>query len=221
MICYGGSSGTVASVEVDVLGASDGRRTIDLGADDEGPGSAVLVSRRADRPTSAAVLYVYGFVDYFFQTHLADFHVAQGFDSYPLDLRKHGRSRQPHRTPNYCTSVAEYYAELDEPARIIREKDDHDRLLVNGHSTGGMITSLWAHDRRDAAVVDAMFINDPFLDIDAPWLLRDVATPIAVPIGPVRPKTDVGTGLNDVCPRRIHADYGGEWDDDPRWTPAL
>jgi hypothetical protein len=60
-------------VEQDVLGPPYERQTIDLGTDDEGPVVATLVRRRADRPTGRAVLYVHGFVDDFFQTHVADF----------------------------------------------------------------------------------------------------------------------------------------------------
>ena len=93
------------------------------------------------------MLYVHGFVDYFFQTHLADFFVERGWDFYALDLRKYGRSLLAHQTPNFSRSLTEYYPELDEAARIIREVDGHDQLLVAGHSTGGLITSLWSHAR--------------------------------------------------------------------------
>jgi len=131
-------------VVTDVLGEPYTCRTIALKDDDEGPVNATLVACRASQPTGAAVLYVHGFVDYFFQTHLADFFTARGIDFYALDLRKHGRSIQPHQTPNFCADLTEYYPELDEAVRIIREENGHERLLVNGHSTGGLVTALWA-----------------------------------------------------------------------------
>jgi alpha-beta hydrolase superfamily lysophospholipase len=137
-------------VEIDVLGPPYERHTIDLDSDDEGAVVATLVRRRADRPTRRAVLYVHGFVDYFFQTHLADFFAERGWDFYALDLRKYGRSLLPHQTPNFARSLTDYYPELDEAARIIREQDDHDQLLVAGHSTGGLITSLWSHSARSS-----------------------------------------------------------------------
>jgi len=46
------------------------------------PVVATLVRRRATAPTRRAVLYVHGFNDYFFQTHLADFYIDHGFDFY-------------------------------------------------------------------------------------------------------------------------------------------
>ena len=159
-------------METDVLGSPYERHTIDLGSDDEGPVVATLVRRRADRPTRRAVLYVHGFVDYFFQTHLADFFVDNGWDFYALDLRKYGRSLLPHQTPNFALSLTDYYPELDEAARIIRDQDGHDQLLVAGHSTGGLITALWAHSRQGRGLVDGLFLNSPFFDFNMPWLVR-------------------------------------------------
>ena len=92
-------------MEPDVLGPPYERRTIDLGSDDEGPVVATLVRRLAERRTGRAVLYVHGFVDYFFQTHLADFFAERGWDFYALDLRKYGRSLLAHQTPNFCRDL--------------------------------------------------------------------------------------------------------------------
>jgi alpha-beta hydrolase superfamily lysophospholipase len=206
-------------VQTDVLGTPYTSRSIALGEDAEGPVTATLVTRRADQPTGAAVLYVHGFVDYFFQTHLADFFASQGIDFYAVDLRKHGRSLQPHHTPNFCEDLREYYEEIDEAVRIIREEDGHDRLLVNGHSTGGLVTALWAHDRRADRLVDAMFFNSPFLDLNAPAMVRQFLAPAVVRLGRVRPRADIRLGLNQVYGRSIHRDSDGEWEYDLGWKP--
>ena len=206
-------------VVTDVLGEPYTCRTIALKDDDEGPVNATLVACRASQPTGAAVLYVHGFVDYFFQTHLADFFTARGIDFYALDLRKHGRSIQPHQTPNFCADLTEYYPELDEAVRIIREENGHERLLVNGHSTGGLVTALWAHDRRADRKVDAMFLNSPFLDLNAPAMVRSVLAPVAVRLGRTRPRADLRLGLNQVYGRSIHRDHDGEWEYDLGWKP--
>jgi alpha-beta hydrolase superfamily lysophospholipase len=206
-------------VETDLLGAPYERHTIDLGADDEGPLTAILVRRRADQPDGRAVLYVHGFSDYFFQTHLADFYTARGIDFYALDLRKYGRSLLTHQTPNFCRDLGEYYQELDEAVRIIREEDGHDRLLVSGHSTGCLITALWAHDRRDAGVVDAMFFNSPFFDMNVPRHIKLVMTPVAMRKGRTQPYAVMPVGLNDVYGSSVYRDRHGEWDFDLQWKP--
>jgi alpha-beta hydrolase superfamily lysophospholipase len=206
-------------VETDLLGAPYERHTIDLGTDDEGPVRATLVRRRAEQPGGRAVLYVHGFADYFFQPHLADFFVALGIDFYALDLRKYGRSLLPHQTPNFCRDVTEYYPELDEATRIIRETDGHDRLLVNAHSTGCLVTALWAHDRRAAGQVDAMVFNSPFFDINAPRLTKTFATPVTMRLGRSRPYRVLPLGLNEVHGSSVHRDRYGEWDYDLEWKP--
>jgi alpha-beta hydrolase superfamily lysophospholipase len=204
---------------MDLLGAPYERQTIDLGTDDEGPVTATLVRRRAEESDGRAVLYVHGFADYFFQAHLADFYVARGIDFYALDLRKYGRSLHAHQTPNFCRDLSEYYEEIDEAVRIIREVDGHDRLLVSGHSTGGLTTALWAHDRRDTGVVDAMFFNSPFFDMNVPRRLKFVMTPIAMRKGRTQPYYKMPASLNEVYGSSIHRDQHGEWDYDLEWKP--
>lgn len=208
-------------METDVLGAPYQRRTIDLGTDDEGPVVATLVSRPADRPTDRAVLYVHGFCDYFFQTHLADYYVAKGFDFYALDLRKYGRSLLPHQTPNFMRAISEYYPELDEAVRIIRSEDGHRQLLINAHSTGGLITSLWAHRVRDAGLVDAMFLNSPFFEFNFPWLTRTTIGAAYSAITRMRPYSVVPSGVSTAYGHSIHADHHGEWQFNLAWKPML
>ncbi|GAA4434850.1 alpha/beta hydrolase [Phytohabitans houttuyneae] len=208
-------------VVVDVLGEPYRSRVIELGHDEEGPVVATLVSRRAQAPTGRAVLYVHGFVDYFFQTHLADFYTDRGWDFYALDLRKYGRSLLPHQTPNFCRTLTEYYPELDAAARIIRDEDGHDTLLVNGHSTGGLIISLWAHDRRDKALVDGLFLNSPFFDFNARWLMRRPVAAAVARVGRTRPRRIVPLALSAVYGETIHTEQRGEWTYDLAWKPLV
>jgi pimeloyl-ACP methyl ester carboxylesterase len=53
---------------------------------------ATLVRRLPANRSRTAVLYVHGWNDYFFQTHLADHLTDLGFDFYAVDLRRYGRS---------------------------------------------------------------------------------------------------------------------------------
>jgi alpha-beta hydrolase superfamily lysophospholipase len=206
-------------VETDLLGAPYQRQTIDLGTDDEGPVTATLIRRGADRPDGRAVLYVHGYADYFFQPHLADFYAGQGIDFYALDLRKYGRSLLPHQTANFCRDLTEYYPELDEAARIIRDVDGHSQLLVNGHSTGCLISALWAHDRRPDSPVDAMFFNSPFFDMNVSPVLKAIMTPITVRVGGRSPYRKMPVGLNEVHGSSLHRDRYGEWEYDLAWKP--
>ncbi len=203
-----------------MLGAPYERMTIDLGTDDEGPVTAVLVRRRADAPTRRAVLYVHGFNDYFFQSHLADFFLGLGLDFYALDLRKHGRALGAHQTPNYVDNVARYFEELDQAIHYIRDVDGHDRVLVNAHSTGGLTTALWAHRHRADGLIDAMFLNSPFLEFNVSPAVRSTIGRTMAAVAKVRPYSLVPVGLNSVYGASIHADHHGEWTFDQAWKPV-
>ncbi|GIE81536.1 alpha/beta hydrolase [Actinoplanes philippinensis] len=208
-------------METDVLGWPYERHTIELGSDDEGPVVATLVRRRAETPSRRAVLHVHGFVDYFFQTHMADFFVERGWDFYALDLRKYGRSLLPHQTPNFARSLTDYFPELDEAVRVIREDDGHDQLLVTGHSTGGLITSLWAHARRDQGKVDGLFLNSPFFDFNLPWLLRRPLMSLVLAVNGRSPYKKMPVASLGLYGKSLHSDHHGEWTYDLAWKPIL
>ncbi|WP_186763458.1 alpha/beta hydrolase [Lentzea tibetensis] len=182
---------------------SDDTRILPLGDDVV----ATLLRRRAASPDKGAILYVHGFADYFFQEHVADHYTAQGYDFYAIDLRGYGRSLRPGVPPNYTTDMAVYYDELDQAVQAIRTEDGHSRLVVVGHSTGGLITSLWAHERRDAGVVDALVLNSPWLDVVEPPPVRKLVKFL----GRRFPHLKIRGGLGDVYGRSIHSDHHGEW----------
>ncbi len=203
----------------DPLGAHWQQTTLDLGTDAEGPVVATLVRRdpaarpAPDAPRRRAVLYLHGFNDYFFQTHLAERFEAHGDDFYALDLRKCGRSLREWQTPHYCTDLREYLPELDAATRLIRDELGHDRLVVLGHSTGGLLASLWAHSVRGTAALDALVLNSPWFDLNAPWFRRVVSTRIIDTFGPLDPHRVVARGGSPYS-RRLHVSNGGQWEYD-------
>jgi alpha-beta hydrolase superfamily lysophospholipase len=202
--------------EQDVLGADYESIRLTFEDDAEGEVVATLVRRRA--PGRKAVLYVHGFVDYFFQSHLADFYVERGYSFYALDLRKYGRSLLPHQTPNFARSMADYFPEIDEAVRLIRE--ENDVLLLNGHSTGGLVAALWADRVKGKGLVDGLFLNSPFLQLNVPAPVRVLVGPVVRAAAKVRPTMVFPTGLSESYVRSIHRDHDGEWDFDLAWKPA-
>lgn len=219
--------------EPDMLGGSWLARTLRLRPDDEGEVVATLVADGARPRTNRAVLYVHGYVDYFFQTHMADVLADHGYTFYALDLRRYGRSLRPHQTPNYVTRLSDYAEELDTAARIVRDELGHEELVVLGHSTGGLVTALWADARTRAGAgpgtstststtsavqIDALVLNSPWLDLNEPWFSRVVATRLIDVLGPLAPRAPVG-GLGPHYGRALHKDTGGEWDYDLTLKP--
>ena len=125
---------------------------------------ATLVRLPVREAPRGSVLWVHGFIDYFFQRHVAERCALEGYAFYALDLRKHGRSLRPHQHPNFCRNIAEYYADITRSIDVIDEP-----VLLAGHSTGGLIAALYAHEGPHRERVQALWLNSPFFD----WKLPD------------------------------------------------
>lgn len=215
---------TTEKLTDELLGERYATRTMPLAAGADGELVATLVRRLPDDPAAPpatrAVLYVHGFVDYFFQHELADFYAARGWAFYALDLRRSGRSLLPHQAPYDVRDVGEWYEELDAAVDAIRA-DGATSLLVNGHSTGGLAAALWAHARRDDLTrrPDALFLNSPFLDLAAPAPVRAAGGAAAALIARRAPLTSMPARMSTLYPASIHRDHRGEWAFDLRLKP--
>jgi len=216
----------------DILGSGFQQLTLPLGSDDEGDVVATLVRYRPPRsdlvsPLAPAhgvdVLYVHGWSDYFFQTGLAEYWHGVGARFHALDLRKYGRSLRENQTPGYVADLATYDADIDAALAAMghgvdAERPSRRRLVLMGHSTGGLTLSLWAarHPGRAAALV----LNSPWLEFQTGGVGRAFITPLVQlgarvqPLGTL-PQVDLG-----FYTRSVSADLDGEWSYEPRWRPA-
>jgi alpha-beta hydrolase superfamily lysophospholipase len=172
--------------EPDILGEGFARLTLPLGEDDEGPVVATLV--RSDPSWIASigmplrdvdVLYVHGWSDYFFQTGLARFWNRRGARFFALDLRKYGRSLREGQTPGYVTDLATY----DEDIAAALAAMGHGpggrstrKLVLMGHSTGGLTLTLWA--ARHPGEAAALVLNSPWLELQVGMFGREALAPI-------------------------------------------
>src|SRR4051812_41428404 len=131
--------------------------------DYDGPVVATLVRLPVRPAPRGAVLYVHGFSDYFFQRHMAERFAAEGYAFYAIDLRKYGRSILPHQHANFCKSIAEHYADISAALDVIDAP-----VLLAGHSMGGLICTLYAHEGAAREQVQALWLNSPFFDWNLP-----------------------------------------------------
>ena len=201
----------------DVLGEPYLAETIHLPPDEEGPVVATLVVRRADEPTGRAVLHVHGFCDYFFQTGYAEWWNERGYDFYAVDLRKYGRSLRPHQTPNYVTDLREHFADIDAALHRVVERDGHDHVVISAHSTGGLIASLWANERKPD--IAGMVLNSPWLDMQGGALIRGLGTRVIKAVGARRPKRLIPRTPEGHYGRSLHVEHDGEWMFNTDWKP--
>ena len=179
-----------------------------------------VVVRRAASPVSggAAVLYVHGFGDYFFQTHLAAFYEALGVRFYALDLRRHGRALRKGQLPNFTADIDEYLDDVSAAIGLLQAHEGVEWLLLNGHSTGGLVAALYAHRGPRRSDVDAVFLNSPFLDMNLPAWQEAVLEPVLSAVGRIVPSLKL-PGLSSLYGESLHADHRGEWSFDLAWKP--
>lgn len=203
----------------DVLGEPWVAETIELTPDDEGEVVATLVHHEAAEPTTRAMLHVHGFSDYFFHTEYAAWWIARGHTPYGLDLRKYGRSIRPHQTPTWTTDLEHYFEDLDAAWERITRRDGHTEVVLSAHSTGGLITSLWA-DARKPAELAGLVLNSPWLDLQGRATLRTPLANAAIDrIGRLQPRREIGRDVNGFYPRSLHREHEGEWDFSLDWKP--
>jgi len=184
----------------------------------EGPIEAVLVRRRCSLASTKAVLYVHGYVDYFFQTHLADFYNQAGLHFYAVELRRHGRALRQDQRPNYTSNIEEYLQDVDAAITLMRGGEQMDWLLLNGHSTGGLVAALYAHRGQQRSAVSAVFLNSPFLDMNLPAWQQWTLEPILSMLGVFSPHLTI-PDMSVVYGQSLHASQHGEWHYDTRWKP--
>ncbi|WP_194793077.1 alpha/beta hydrolase [Raineyella fluvialis] len=183
------------------------------------PVGGVLIRRDRDRPSDPsvrrpAVLYIHGWNDYFFQTHLADFWVGLGYDFYAVDLRRYGRALRPGQLFGYITDLDEYAAEIDAAVTVIRA-DGHDTLVLMGHSTGGLTAALYADTHP--GVFTAVVLNSPWLELSGNLLLRQVVSRLVSGVARMAPTSILPIVDQGFYRRTILAAEAGEWDFDTEW----
>lgn len=194
---------------------------LNLKDDYEGKVEATLIKRKAKAKSNKAVLYIHGFVDYFFQSNLADWANNLGINFYAIDLRKYGRSILPHQKPNMARCISEYFEELDMAIDIVRKKENNNYLILMGHSTGGLISSLYAHKYRNDNIINALILNSPFFDMNKPAWFKKVVIPIIASIGNGFPNIPSPEGLKEGYAKSIHSDHNGEWGFSLDYKPIL
>ncbi len=191
--------------------------TLEFPPDYDGPVVATLVRKAGAPEHRRAVLYIHGFIDYFFQAHMAERFEAEGWSFHALDLRKHGRSLLAGQHPCFCKRIDEYFPDITRAIGIIRE-EANGPLLLAGHSTGGLIAALYADSGEVRGAIAALWLNSPFFEFNVPEADR-FKLGIAAATGILFPFLKDPKGLRRDYAKSLHKDYGGEWDFDLRLKP--
>ena len=195
----------------DVLKNGFEQTTISHQDDYEGKVISTLVRKRSNSQSSKDVLYIHGFNDYFFQKEMSEEFNEKGYNFYALDLRKYGRSILPNHKMNNVRDLSEYFEEIDVALSILKF-EKNDVILLSGHSTGGLIATLYASDRIGEELFDCLFCNSPFYDMNLPKIQKKILIPTFVRFGCFFPNLIVNGGISRLYGQSLHKDSFGEWE---------
>ncbi len=204
----------------DILGNGFESRVVDMPSDYDGKVVCTLIRKPLQESSKRAILYVHGYNDYFFQTEMANRLYNEGYNFYAVDLRKYGRSHLPNQSFFMVKELKEYFADIDTCISIIRSEGAVDVTLI-GHSTGGLITGLYAHERRDALPVDRLIHNSPFYDFNESWFMENIAIPVVSFLGKYFPDLQISQGESTAYAESLLKQHHGEWLFDTNWKKPV
>lgn len=184
--------------------------------DYEGKVVCTLVRKLNNQTIEQAVLYIHGFLDYFFQEEMADKFTKHGYNFYALDLRKCGRSILPHQKPYNLRKIDEYFADLDTAIAQIKE-EGNKQLIILAHSTGGLTASLYLNRHKNAC--NALMLNSPFLEMNKSWMIRKIGIPFVTLFAKLFPNSAANSKFSTFYGESLHKSAKGEWNYNLEWKP--
>lgn len=200
--------------EPDTLLPGDGYYDLTVNQPDDYQGKVVstVIRKLSDCGDRRAILYVHGFNDYFFQNEMGDRFVDSCYNFYAVDLRRYGRSLRDGERKFDIRNLKDYFPDIDSALNVIK-RDGNREVILMGHSTGGLITSLFMAEKPDT-IVKGLILNSPFLDWNLSKFNERVAVPFVTFIGGIFPKINIRQGASDTYARSLLKKYDGEWDYD-------
>ena len=192
-------------------------QNINLDSDYEGEVKAVLTASKNNTRDRKSVLYLHGYVDYFFHPHLGEKFNQHNFDFFALDLRKHGRSLMNHQHPNYCKDIEEYFEEISIAIRKI--KSGIKPVFLLAHSTCGLTASCYMNYGKERGLIKGLILNSPFLDFNQSKLEKSLTQFLARLISKVSNYAKIEGALSPAYAQSVHKDHFGEWEFNLNWKP--
>ncbi len=210
--------GTAASGWMaDSLGDGFEMRYVDQPADYAGPVRCTIVRYRPDghRVSGTGVLYIHGYNDYFFQAEMARQFAAHGYDFYAVDLRKYGRSLMPGQVMCQVRDMREYFADIDSTLQQMH-RDGVDRIVLFGHSTGGLTAAYYMSQYPDPSI-RALMLNSPFLDWNQSRFQEKFLVPLVRTFHKAFPNKVMNRSDDPSYSWSLLKGHGGEWTYNVEW----
>ncbi|MDE6137521.1 MAG: alpha/beta hydrolase, partial [Muribaculaceae bacterium] len=203
-----------------VLGPGFEARYVTHPDDYSGPVRSTIVRHRSPCADTTAILYIHGYNDYFFQDEEAERIADSCYHFYAVDLRKYGRSLLPGQRPFELHDISEYYADIDSAIAAMRA-DGVRRVILMGHSTGGLVASSYMSAQPDT-IIRALVLNSPFLEWNMNGFMRNIATPFVGFLGRIFPHIAISQGSEESpYGQSLLSSRHGEWTFSTDWKTLV
>ena len=214
----------VSDPHPDLLGGNWVYRTIFLSDDDGGAPKdrrdvAVLV-HESDLAKELAVsrtaaLYLPGFLDTFFHTEQAAAWREHHIPLVGLEFRRSGRALRSYASRDDIRDLRVREEEIGIAIDFLRLQGA-ERIILIGHSTGGLQAVLWASGHP--GTVDVVILNSPWFDHNGPELERGIVTKAVGAVSKALPRLSISK-MTGLYAKTLHVSGGGEWDFNPKHKP--
>lgn len=201
--------------QADTLGDGYEMRYVRQNDDYSGAVRSTIIRKQSPCGSDRGILYVHGFNDYFFQKEMGDRFVDSCYNFYAVDLRKYGRSIIPGQKLFQVRDMKEYFPDIDS-ALVQMRHDGITEIILMGHSTGGLTTSLFMNYEPDPGI-KGLILNSPFLDWNLSPFLEKAAVPAVDIAGALFPNIKISQDKSRLYSESLLKKYGGEWDYNTSW----
>ena len=115
--------------------------------------------------------------------------------------------------------LTEYDAEITQALEIIGA-EHHENVLLCGHSTGGLTTTLYVAHHPNHPLIKALWVNSPFYDFNMNPIKRAVGVPSLSRLAQKFPNLQFPSELNKWYATSLHKDLKGEWNFNLDWKKS-
>lgn len=127
-------------------------------------GTKTMLTFKEHPDNTKALVWIHGFNDYFFHFHVADKLLQNGFNIYAITLRGYPKPGADRRYLFYIDDISKYIEEIDLQIEWILSRKHPDKIILYGHSKGGLISTAYADEGKYKDRLNALVLNAPFFD---------------------------------------------------------
>lgn len=208
-------SNAIAQWQPDILGDGYQMKYIYHPDDYSGTVRSTIIKKTNPVNNGIGILYIHGYNDYFFQKELGNRFTKNGINFYATDLRKYGRSITNKEKMFEVRDLSEYFADIDSALFTIKA-EGISNIFIMGHSTGGLIATLYVKTHPDKAL-KGLILNSPFYEWNMSKFIKNVLIPIVGTLGNVFPNISIPQGVNTAYGESLLKDFHGEWEYNRNW----